>query len=352
MPLVIAPVIAALAAEVPVDALVAGSPPVWSGAGTASACGGPAVTLGGLVDGVGRVERALANLRTADARAELDALHAALPCLTEPAAAGVVSRIPYLRGIVATLEGADAEPAFVAALVAQPDLAWDDRFPPDGRPAFERARAVVAGLAAARVTLLPAPPTGATWLDGRVAAPVDGVLTVLPGEHLLQVAGRGWVTRRIVVPAAGEATLLRPDEFPADAWLADAEGREALAVALAGRLPAGTPVRVPDGDAAWTLRVGDAAWVHEAAPRRAIRGRWLAFTGGGVLAGAIAGGAIAWAEMRAAEREMASAKKVSTFEEARARGETAAGLVAGAQWVAGGGLALVGAGLAIEWVGP
>lgn len=237
----------------------------------------------------------------------------ALPCLTEPVDTALLARLRYLEGMGRVFSGVgDPEDAFVDALVADPDLAWDDKFGAKGRDAFEAARARV--LAAPRTLRLQVvAPQAEAWVDGQ---PVTGAVVALrPGTHLVQV-GRP-VAGIALVAGAGEARVVVPAAFPPAplALAAEPDGRVALE-SLLEAADVAEPVYVVTDQSVWRVAPGGGEW---AALRRPPPPPTLLVAGGVLIAGGLASAAGAELAAREAVAERCAADSTLAFVDAADR---------------------------------
>ncbi|MFZ5477604.1 MAG: hypothetical protein ACOZNI_12580 [Myxococcota bacterium] len=308
--------------------------PIVSGA--APPCATPA-TNAEVRTAVQRAESRIAYQELPQALADLRDAGARLPCLAEPVEASLAARLYFLFGV--------ADPSMDAywwtrALAFSPDLAWDERFPPERRAGFDRAREARAKAVAVPVIA----GESKLWIDGRPAGD-----TLAPGFHVVQVLEPKVRTFVVDVDDAPLHVLTAPAVAAALASPEDARSRALLDAALAGR----DALVYTDG-AVW--RPGE--WTRTPAPRTPPA--WVRPTLGGAGAAALAVGGTGFAlgqRYLLASRDAPAGETGSEFHAREASREEAAVWTRAAAVTAGAGAALVVAGLVTPapvrlWVGP
>jgi hypothetical protein len=220
--------------------LVTGDRPVVVGKDQPAACSGPGVTNAQLRDVVAKAIPRVAYQQVAQGRQELDAAAASLGCLSEPAEASLGAQLFYVRGVFAAADGAPdaAAASFARALAFDPQLAWDDDYPPDWRPTFDQAKAA-ATTASTTIAIGPGLDRQASlWIDGRMVPMADGRLVIGVGRHLVQVLEPSVTTLELDARVADRVAVVVPsvlgDAFVANA--ADPAGRPLLDALIAGKL--------------------------------------------------------------------------------------------------------------------
>ena len=196
------------------DITVGGSPVLY-GPGEAASCGGVASTMSALRGAVKRAESGVAYMEFDQAKAHLKTAVNALACLNEPVHPETGSRLHYLQGILLHADG-DNDSALAAYKKAHhysPGLTWDDYFPPDSVELFDAAAAAVKSSVNLTLAEIPAPAAGALWVDGRSVTSQSGILSLVEGEHLIQVVGNEAITVSLTLSpheASGESSKEEP----------------------------------------------------------------------------------------------------------------------------------------------
>ncbi len=265
------------------------------GGGSLDWCDSAPTSLEDLAGAMETAEREMAYMRYESAARTLGRAFDDLQCLGDPIDPNLAGRLFYLRGLVAHRSGFEeqARRAFSAALVFQPELVWDDAFPPKALDLFEAARAAADSVETVPITLQPA---GTVIIDGVEHSDLE----LAPGTHLLQLQDQ---TATLQVFPGTRPTLVLPalyegiEDFPSvesqatlllladedtlhvvhegHVWSPGPEGYEDR-----GRLPRARPER-------------PAAEPREPRPQAPRDGpRWLAPGGGAVALGGAAVGTL------------------------------------------------------------
>lgn len=248
---------------------------------TVTPCTGAPAKLSDLVDAA---EASAGYLEAGELDLVAARLEAALACLTEPMDPAKVARVYLLQGHVHNQLG-NVDRAAVAwrkALVFHPGLLWDPDLPPAGIQPFERVR-VQNGVGGALIRLIP-DVGGRVTLDGRPFTPGAQKLAVVPGKHVLQLAGDPVTSVLIdiapgadvsvIVGAALDGTLL--------GWPAHKELWPDLDTVTSAAFSPGTTVYVRDDARLYRGQAG--AW-EPLAPRRSPLAAVLTWSGVGLAAG-------------------------------------------------------------------
>ena len=167
-----------------IASFTAGRPPSLTGVGELGVCAAAPRDAAAIEALVADAEGALAYVEDDRALSLLGQAASALTCLSEPLAPPLAARIYYLRGVALVSLGdrPGAWGALQQAVVFDPDLVWDEDFPPDGEPTLAAARAELAHAAPARLTLVAG---GPRFVDGRAVAPrAPGVAPLGAAPHL------------------------------------------------------------------------------------------------------------------------------------------------------------------------
>ncbi len=220
-----------------------------------------------------------------------------------------LARESFLAGILAFYQD-DMETVgrhFRIALARDPDLPWDDDYPPSAQQWF--AQALLDVLRQEPATLrLDLPPDAEVWLDGVVQETGDGAIPIRPGAHLFHVGNPadGYSSAEVLLAPGATATLVtgealaRPEPLAGDADLVvgliagqiAARGlSEAYVVQLPGKVwrvdtdeGALVPVDAPPGVGVVADDPRKHGGVHPIGPVLLAAGAALA-VGGGIMAG-------------------------------------------------------------------
>ncbi len=271
-------------------------------------CEGRSLAASDLEDTLAKVQHLLDEVSLDEAEFLLTQLAEVHACYPPRPGDDALARESFLGGILAYYRG-DTDTVrvqFRAALTRDPDLPWDDDYPPSAQQEF--AAALLDVLRAESAMLVPDLPPGTdVWVDG-FAQDVDaGPITTRPGRHLIHVgiADGGYAGLEIELDPGASATLVtgealsRPDALSGDAALVvdlivgEVAGRglsEAYVVRLPGEVwkvdPFGgalVPMQSPMGMVD-VVDPRDHAKVHPLGPVLMVAGAALAI-GGGVMAG-------------------------------------------------------------------
>ncbi len=253
-----------------VGELMHGQAPSLVGAGRVTACVGEAHSMAEIAKFVEQARGAVDYMEYGTARASLDAAKEALGCLGEPLTADVVAQLYFLSGYLAFEMGdkASAWSDYHRALGFDPNLEWNAQYAPESQCIFERARAE--SDEAERVTLAVLPPLhqGSIAVDGHSLGGDGGQVALVPGEHIVQIAGEPILTLRVQLESATNPVLVLPGYTPHDAasWAAREELRPTLSGLLASVLDQGRVVYAAADTGLWTTRVGSDVWEELLAP--------------------------------------------------------------------------------------
>jgi hypothetical protein len=195
--------------------------PVTLTAGKVEGCTGAPAKVSDVSDALLKAEAYVSDLdlgpELADVLAKGDA---ALLCVNEAVDPGTIARLEFLRGVALHFDGKsdEARAAFHTALVAKPDLPWDDNFPPSVRAEYDEAKGEIGN--AGHVQLAVIPRNVPITIDGKPTPPVNGRLDLPEGVHLLQVGTMGL---RVTLQKGSNATLIVPALVGDDAlgWASD-----------------------------------------------------------------------------------------------------------------------------------
>ena len=154
-------------------------------------CGADPVTVAELETALAQVERMMQSLEYGDAALRLTTIEERLCGATDPVPAAMLARIPYLQGIIRfySQDAAAARVLFREAVERQPEMAWDDAFPPEPQQLF--LTALSDAVRSSRTTLVvsteerPAP----LLVNGREVPPDQAEVVLVGEQHLVQVGG-------------------------------------------------------------------------------------------------------------------------------------------------------------------
>ena len=215
--------------------------------GFATACMGGPATVEDIRVLVDEAEGDLTYMELDSAQLKLAHAMADELCLDVPVDAPLAARAHYLYGVAAVRAGdkPQAWESFQRALRYNPELVWDERFPPEGRATFDAARAELGSMQRQDFRVVGG---SKVWVDGH---PRDTLSQLTPGPHTVQV-GDELVTVLAELNAGMPGTLVLPAGLvDADlAMAADAEGRDVLGAAL----------HAIGGAEVWYVSLPDALW--------------------------------------------------------------------------------------------
>jgi hypothetical protein len=299
---------AATAGASSVDPVALSSLVVPSGVapGEARGCSEPAANLSS-----GDAEAAIAYMKWDEAATLLDALLAAEACLASPADGATGSRTHYLRALVAVHDEDKplAWTEFQVAATLDPELVWDESFPPVGRPVFDAALAELDAAEPLELVVV----AEQAWVDGREVE--AGVHALRPGPHLLQLGdAAGAITTYKTTLNPGVDYVLVQQEAVTDELLDDLSSKQS-------RVLLGAVLRAAGGHEVWyAMDAQEAVWRYDALGDEWTRGTggvagdWTGPTSRALLVGGVGavvvGGtlmAVGGSRGRAAYREMEQA---------------------------------------------
>lgn len=279
------------------------------GGARATYCEARPLDPGSLDDKLTTIQHLLDEVRLEEADlllAQLAEVHACYPLRPGSLA---LAHESFLAGILAFYrdDAASVRSHFRAALARNPDLPWDDNYPPSAQQWF--AEALLEVLREESSTLaLDLPPGKEVWIDGTAQETGNSTITTRPGLHLVHVgtAADGYSSVEVSLESAATATLVtgealgRPDALSGDAGLVvqlitgEIAGRglsEAYVVRLPGEVwsvdpheGALVPMEAPPGVVVTVDDPRKRSKVHPLGPVLMAAGAALA-VGGGVMAG-------------------------------------------------------------------
>jgi hypothetical protein len=325
----------------------AGAPSLLGG--SAAACSGARVPLNRVSEQTEAAERAIAYLDYAAARGALRAARAALVCVEEPIAGNLAARVPFLEGIVEHLTGGPgAKALFQESLVLRPLQAWDPDYPPDAMIVFDAARRAIEDDASVELTIVPAPPADALWVDGQRWSGTGEHVLLRRGPHYLQLADQGWTTLRVDLQAPDTLTVPAWVGGDLDAWVADPKRGAVLGELLERRFDVGTVVELRTPTGRWTGTVGAGVFTVAPAPtlpRRSPLPRATLAVGGVTLAAGVGLLAASLVEMNTAVGLAEQTNEYDAYRIALGRYQTSTALLDVGRWVSAVGAAGVAVGV-------
>ena len=224
--------------------------------GTLKACEGNPTTLEGLNTLEEQIEGMVGYMEFENALTSLGHATDSLACLRDRIGEEVAPRLYFLEGIAAHGSGDEdrARRAFATALVFDPELLWDDYFPPDAKPLLDEARSQRDSDARASLTIYPTPGAGTLWIDGRVA----NDLSPVPGDHVVQVSAGRMRTFLVNLPAETDNLLVIPDALGNERadWVEDPSAQFDVSMVLLTHLDEDTPLYFSTPDGVWRMTVG------------------------------------------------------------------------------------------------
>ena len=314
------------------------------------------------------LDEAVGDIDYAESQSALATLKDALArtsCLTEPVSATTLARGPYLQAIAHLQldEFTVAAEAFQRALVIDPDLAWDEVYPPKGLDLFENARTELGATQRATVHVL-APEGTQAWLDGEILEQPETGERRLGGWHLLQVGATDTRTAWLQLQGGATTTVIWPSQGSLDteAWATTVEGRATLDAVLVDALGAGETVLIPHQDTLWRTTLGSGQWSEEemkpgapapdtASPtaERGDRVRWVTWSGAGITG--VAGGValVSLIQASSAASEVNDPVDGASQRAAYDSFQTSDQCWVVSRSVALGGIAVLGTGLVLRW---
>jgi hypothetical protein len=232
------------------DALT-GTPPYLEG-GLTRACRGTTTTQSELAALLAEIEGAVNYFELERGAKGIDEATKVLACLGEPLNSDTAARLHFLAGFLAAQSENEtsARAQFLRALDFDPDLAWDEDLPPDGRQLFESLRDTVER----PISLVMRPEGADALLDGHSATDA-----IRAGLHYVQ-GGEPIVTQTIDVVGGG--TLVVPSTLGPEVldWIGgDRQGD--LADLLGRAFPDHATVYVARPDGLWMGVPGNRTWI-------------------------------------------------------------------------------------------
>ena len=233
--------------------------PILSAHGRIEGCGGVAIGHDPVAKALSDAEGDVLYMEYAKVVDHLTKVAQVLPCLNQAVTADELSRMWFLLGFSAAMEGRPdvAQQAFRSALLAKPDLAWDPNFPPQAQGIFTAVRAEQG--VRSRLAVVPAHDT---WIriDGLLTTDFSRALFLSPGPHLIQVGKESVVSYVLhLEPEKSHLVVLSASVDEAVlAWAGDAERLGDLAALLALALPEGQRTFVVHAGQVVAGRVGGA----------------------------------------------------------------------------------------------
>ncbi|MGB0639153.1 MAG: hypothetical protein ACPGTU_07475 [Myxococcota bacterium] len=274
-----------------------------------------------------RAEGSLSYLELEKAGEALQSAREQLRCISTPADPKQAARIGFLQGVIAieAEDKASAWTSFSQAVRFQPDIAWDEQFPPDGKTILGLAKAELEKSPQVSVGLIPGiEEQSEIWLNGARLPTPASEMSVAPGANLLQVKGpQGLNGFEVTVKGDTNPRLFLPSLIPDDAlsWVHTDDGQQKLSAVVNQAFDSGTSVIVAHDGGLWRSASGMTTWetIRPAKgtgiPRAARPMAWLST---GVTVGLATATGLMWS--RAATAKVKSERASQSFESAASTG--------------------------------
>ena len=282
--------------------------------GTLETCGAGRASLAQLEEDLARAEEQMTDLEYGEAQVLLEDLDGRLCGADQPLPADMVSRVPYLLGVVLAYRGEPdrARDHFTRAVEREPELSWDNDFPPDPQQLFLSAATEAVRGKSASFTLDPAATPAEVWIDGKPLPASGAPATLLGRRHLLQIrGGDGQIsTATLIVDDLGTVTLVHDDRTVEGAARTPTDPLGALAFGALASVAIGrgyTEVLLVQDDTPdhlWRFDPADREWSLVSLVRDELVARARGFQAAGSalmgsgLAVSVAGGVIAGTSAR------------------------------------------------------
>ncbi len=349
--------------------LVRGKPAVMLGGGRVESCYGPPTTDHNLREAVDRIERAMAYLEYEKALAHVQVAEDSIRCLSTPADAQRISRLFYLKGLIAFEFGEKerTNQAFDIAFSIDPELVWDEYFPPDARPVFDAVALQLNERPVIKIDISPIPEDGFVWVDGRRLDVAHGLISLRPGAHLIQVVGQAMTSHWLTVKSpktssknpSGHPRLIVPSALTQAAiiWSTQEEKRPIFDVVLSVLYDPDVVVYFSINGVLVSHRVGTDSWEELKIPSgfstggntRLVAGRTLMWAGLSVSAGGMLLTSSSWLQASAAARKAEGAEAWADFSRNKIEYDAAIDRMSIGRWVTVGGLVALAGGVGLQY---
>lgn len=206
-----------------------------SAPGTLSGCDAEPITNGELEEATAKIEALILQTDYAEAQQKLTAAEGRLCAASELLSPAVLARIPFLHGVLLAYDGKtkDARAAFLKAVERQPEMTWDEGFPPLPREAFIEARTEAIKGSRTTMTLSATERPIPLYVDG-VEVPVGKNEVLLVGEeHFVQGGDPRALSTAVLLTNAGrKLELVGAERFRAGLAMAPTEAEGKLAFGM------------------------------------------------------------------------------------------------------------------------
>ena len=247
-----------------------GLKPALLGFGSLAECTGDGTTSEPFAAQIKEAEGALNFMEHERVHAIADTALKGLACLAEPVDPAIVSRFHFLKGVVYMDQGdkPSAWSSFQSALVVDTGLTWDDNFPPDSRPVFIAAQAEMGATPPTEFVLVPVPGEARIWMDGKEVAPGTQTIPLVGTTHWLQWEDDSFHTAILTLEPGLQVGILLPStlgEAPLYA-VTDPMHHVQVSALMASVGAPGDEIFVTTLGGVWRNTVGQADFEQLAAP--------------------------------------------------------------------------------------
>jgi len=266
-----------------------------SAPGTLAGCAADPIANAELDEAVAKIEALILETDYAAAQQKLTTIENRLCAANELLSPAVLARIPFLQGVLLAYDGKtkDARAAFLKAVERQPEMTWDDAFPPLPREAFIEARTEAIKGSRTTLTLSATERPLPLYIDG-VEIPAGKNEVLLVGEeHFVQGGDPAALSTAVLqTNAARKLELIGAIRFKAGLAQAptDAEGKLAFGMLVTALVAKGFSeiIVVQEGnlDQVWRWNVIGWSWSQVALDTpQAVAKAGKIRTVGGILLG-------------------------------------------------------------------
>ncbi len=253
-------------------------------------CAGEPISLATVTEQVERAENHIAYMEHDTAGELLERITVEFACIAAPTDPALIARVFFLQGLLHHRAGLESEAvtSFQRALTAEPELTWDEAFPPRARGLFDRTVATWKEMPPAHVSVVP---NGTIRLQGREHSTGE----VAPGTYVIEVAGASGTVEFV----AGTSVRIIVPTFLQEFGTVDGP---AFRDALSAVLPT-APLLVVQAGRVWSLEGGEWADRGVLLPESALsevveplegssRFRKVTWVGSGLALGGAAAGTV------------------------------------------------------------